>query len=90
MQLIFYRRTGIINCYEDHGFRAAFEQLLADTGRTHVIIACVTIGTCCSMPTLSMLNDGYQVFPVVDACAAWNEYEAQAAIARMTGPARSR
>ena len=58
--------------------------------RTHVIIAGVTIGTCCSMPTLSRLNDGYQVFPVVDACAAWNEYEAQAAIARMTGPARSR
>lgn len=55
-----------------------------------MIIACVTIGTCCSMPTLLMLNDGYQVFPVVDACAAWNEYEAQAAIARMTGPARSR
>jgi len=50
-----------------------------------VIIAGATIGTCCSMPTLSMLNDGYQVFPVVDACAAWNEYEAQAAIARMTG-----
>ena len=55
-----------------------------------MIIAGVTIGTCCSMPTLSRLNDGYQVFPVVDACAAWNEYEAQAAIARMTGPARSR
>ena len=79
-----YRRTGIINCYEDPTFRAAFDDLLASTGRGHVIIAGVTIGTCCAMPTLSMLNDGYKVFPVVDACGAWDDYEAQAAMARMS------
>lgn len=78
-----HRRTGIINCYEDPTFRTAFEELLASTGRTHVIIAGVTIGTCTAMPTLAMLHDGYQVFPVVDACGAWNPYEADAAIARM-------
>lgn len=78
-----YRRTGIINCYEDPTFRAALDDLLAKTGRTHVIISGVTIGTCCAMPTLSMRNDGYPVFPVVDACGAWNNYEAQAAISRM-------
>ena len=74
-----YRRTGIINCYEDATFRDAFER----TGRRHVIISGVTIGTCCSFPTLSMLQDGYKVFPVIDACGAWNAYEAQAAILRM-------
>ncbi len=79
-----YRRTGIINCYEDPTFRSAFDDLLGSTGRTHVIIAGVTIGTCCALPTLSMRNDGYQVFPVVDACGAWDDYEAQAAIARMS------
>jgi nicotinamidase-related amidase len=79
-----YRRTGIINCYEDPSFRHALDELLASTGRTHIIIAGVTIGTCCSMPTLSMRNDGLLVFPVIDACGAWNEYEAHAAIARMT------
>jgi nicotinamidase-related amidase len=79
-----YRRTGIINCYEDPTFRAALDHLLSSTGRTHVIISGVTIGTCCSMPTLSMLNDGYAVFPVVDACGAWDHYEAQAACARMS------
>ncbi|MDA8061334.1 MAG: isochorismatase family protein [Actinomycetota bacterium] len=79
-----HRRTGIINCYEDPTFRSAFDDLLASTGRTHVIIAGVTIGTCCALPTLSMRNDGYQVFPVVDACGAWDDYEAQAAIARMS------
>lgn len=35
------------------------------------------------MPTLAMLNDGYRVFPVVDACGAWNHYEVEAALARM-------
>ncbi|GAB3272342.1 isochorismate family cysteine hydrolase YcaC [Sinomonas notoginsengisoli] len=78
------RRTGIINCYEDPTFRKALEDLLSTTGRTHIIISGVTIGTCCSMPTLAMLNDGYRVFPVVDACGAWDDYEAQAASARMS------
>ena len=79
-----YRRTGIINAYEDPSFRKAFENLVAATGRRHVIIAAVTIGTCCAFPTLSLLNDGYKVFPVVDACGAWNHYEAEAAMSRMS------
>lgn len=78
-----YRRTGIINCYEDATFRQALEDTVARTGRRHIVIAGVTIGTCCALPTLSMLQDGYKVFPVVDACGAWNAYEAQAAMARM-------
>jgi nicotinamidase-related amidase len=78
-----YRRTGIINCYEDPTFRKAFEDVVAKTGRRHVIISGVTIGTCCSLPTMSMLQDGYKVFPVVDACGAWNHYEAEAAMSRM-------
>ncbi|KVE23453.1 isochorismatase [Burkholderia singularis] len=79
-----YRRTGIINCYEDPTFRAALENLVGQTGRRHIIISAVTIGTCCTFPTLSMLQDGYKVFPVVDACGAWNAYEAQAAMSRMS------
>lgn len=79
-----YRRTGIINAYEDPTFRQAFDDLITDTGRTHIIIAGVTIGTCCAFPTLSLLNDGYKVFPVVDACGAWNRYETEAAMSRMS------
>lgn len=79
-----YRRTGIINCYEDPTFRKALEDLVAQTGRRHIIIAGVTIGTCCALPTLSMLNDGYSVYPVVDACGAWSRYEADAAMSRMS------
>ncbi|GAB3757626.1 hypothetical protein GCM10028796_02030 [Ramlibacter monticola] len=78
-----YRRTGIINCYEDPVFRKAFEELVQRSGRRHVIIAGVTTATCCAMPTLSMLQDGYAVYPVIDACGAWNAYEAQAAMLRM-------
>ncbi|MFG6726690.1 hypothetical protein ACGY1D_04010 [Burkholderia pseudomallei] len=55
-----YRRTGIINCYEDPTFRAALENLVGQTGRRHIIISAVTIGTCCAFPTLSMLQDGYK------------------------------
>lgn len=78
-----YRRTGIINAYEDPTVRKAFENIVASTGRRHVIIAGVTIGTCCAFPTLSLLNDDYKVFPVIDACGAWNRYEVDAAVARM-------
>ena len=80
-----YRRTGIINCYEDPTFHTALENLSQGTGRRHIIIAAVTIGTCCALPTLSMLTDGYAVHPVVDACGAWNRYEAEAAMSRMAG-----
>jgi nicotinamidase-related amidase len=78
-----YRRTGIINCYEDPTFRQSLEALVSTTNRHHIIISGVTIGTCCTFPTLSMLQDGYKVFPVVDACGAWSVYEAQAAMSRM-------
>lgn len=80
-----YRRTGIINAYADPVFREALLDLMEETGRTHVIVSGVTLGTCVTFPVLSMLNDGIgQVFPVVDASGAWSDYEAQAAIARMS------
>ncbi|WP_409160726.1 isochorismatase family protein [Pectobacterium sp. B2J-2] len=79
-----YRRTGIINAYEDPTFRKALEDLVAKTGRRHIIISGVTLGTCVTLPTLAMINDGYQVYPVVDASGAWSKYEADAAMQRMT------
>lgn len=79
-----YRRTGIINAYEDPTFRKALEDLVAKTGRRHIIISGVTLGTCVTLPTLSMVNDGYVVHPVVDASGAWSKYEAEAAMQRMS------
>jgi nicotinamidase-related amidase len=79
-----YRRTGIINAYEDPTFRKAIDALVAKTGRKHIIVSGVTLGTCVAFPTLSMLNDGYTVHPVVDASGAWSKYEADAAMQRMS------
>ncbi|SFO90777.1 Nicotinamidase-related amidase [Variovorax sp. OK605] len=79
-----YRRTGIINAYEDPTFRKALENLVAKTGRRHIIISGVTLGTCVTLPTLAMVNDGYVVHPVVDASGAWSKYEAEAAMQRMS------
>jgi len=80
-----YRRTGIINAYADPTFRQALLDLMAETGRTHVIVSGVTLGTCVMFPILSMLNDGFDhVYPVVDASGAWSEYEAEAAMLRMS------
>jgi hypothetical protein len=36
------------------------------------------------MATLSMLNDGYKVFPVADACGSWDDYEAPVAMATVS------
>jgi nicotinamidase-related amidase len=79
-----YRRTGIINAYEDPTFRKALEELVARTGRRHIIVSGVTLGTCVTFPTLSLINDGYTVHPVVDASGAWSKYEADAAMQRMS------
>jgi len=79
-----YRRTGIINAYEDPTFRAAFENIVKKTGRKHIILAGITLGTCTLFPTLSLRHDGYSVYPVIDAAGTWNAYEAQASVARMT------
>ena len=78
------RRTGIINAYEDPTFRQALKDIVTRTGRRHLVIAGVTLGTCVAMPTYSLLNDGYSVYPVVDASGAWSRYEAEAAMARMS------
>ena len=79
-----YRRTGIINAYEDPTFRKALQEIATKSGRTHVIISGVTLGTCVAMPTLSMLQDGFRVYPVIDASGTWGRYEADATIARVS------
>lgn len=81
------RPADIINPTNDSALPTrvkADEALVAATGRKHIIVSGITIGTCATFPTLSLLNDGYKVYPVIDACGAWNVYEAQAAMERMS------
>jgi nicotinamidase-related amidase len=55
-------RTGV-NAWEDPEFRAAVEA----TGRRKVVIAGLWTEVCLTFPTLDMLAEGYEVYPVADA-----------------------
>ena len=55
-------RTGV-NAWEDEDFRKAVQ----DTGRRKVVIAALWTEVCLAFPTLDMLAEGYEVYPVADA-----------------------
>lgn len=55
-------RTGV-NAWEDSDFRAAIEA----TGRKKVVLAGLWTEVCLAFPTLDMLAEGYDVYPVADA-----------------------
>lgn len=55
-------RTGV-NAWEDPDYRAAIES----TGRRKVVIAGLWTEVCLTFPTLDMLAEGYEVYPVADA-----------------------
>jgi len=55
-------RTGV-NAWEDADFRAAIEA----TGRRKVVIAGLWTEVCLTFPTLDMIAEGYDVYPVADA-----------------------
>lgn len=55
-------RTGV-NAWEDPDFRTAIEA----TGRRKVVIAGLWTEVCLTFPTLDMLVEGYEVYPVADA-----------------------
>lgn len=55
-------RTGV-NAWEDEEFRGAVEA----TGRRKIVIAGLWTEVCLTFPTLDMLAEGYDVYPVADA-----------------------
>lgn len=55
-------RTGV-NAWEDADFRAAIEA----TGRRKVVLAGLWTEVCLAFPTLDLLDEGYEVYPVADA-----------------------
>ncbi|MGA8259002.1 MAG: isochorismatase family protein [Arenicellales bacterium] len=52
-----------LDAWEDVEFRQAVE----DTGRKKLIMAALWTEVCLTFPALSALEDGYEVYPVVDA-----------------------
>ncbi len=55
-------RTGV-NAWEDEDFREAIEA----TGRKKIVMAGLWTEVCLTFPTLDMLAEGYEVYPVADA-----------------------
>ena len=56
------RREGIVNAWEDPNFKAAIEK----TGRKQLIMGGVTTDVCLIYPTISAVEDGYEVQAVLD------------------------
>ena len=67
-----------MNSWDDAAFRSAIEA----TGRKNIIIAGLWTEVCVAWPTLNMLNEGYNVYVVQDACGATSALAHNAAIRR--------
>ena len=71
-------RTGV-NSWEDADFRAAIEV----TGRKKIVMAGLWTEVCLAFPTLDMLLEGYEIYPVIDAVGGVSAVTHQTAIDRM-------
>lgn len=71
-------RTGV-NAWEDLDFRAAIE----NSGRRKVVIAGLWTEVCLTFPTLDMLGEGYEVYPVADAVGGISQVAHDRAFERM-------
>jgi nicotinamidase-related amidase len=71
-------RTGV-NSWEDEDFRRAIES----TGRRKVVIAGLWTEVCLSFPTLDMLAERYEVYPVADAVGGISRVSHERAFDRM-------
>ena len=71
-------RTGV-NAWEDEEFRKAVEA----TGRSKIVMAGLWTEVCLTFPTLDMLKEGYEVYPVADAVGGISVTAHHQAIERM-------
>jgi nicotinamidase-related amidase len=75
----FIPRPGQINAWDNEDFVKAVKQ----TERKQLIIAGIVTDVCVAFPTLSALQEGYQVFVVTDASGTFNKSVRDAALMRM-------
>jgi nicotinamidase-related amidase len=68
-----------LNAWEDEDFVAAVKK----TGRKKIIMAGLWTEVCVAFPTLDALDNGYDVYPVVDAIGGVTKETHEAAIQRM-------
>jgi len=67
-----------MNSWDD----AAFRQAVEATGRKNIIISGLWTEVCVTWPSLNMLNEGYNIYVVEDACGATSQLAQDAAIRR--------
>ena len=72
-------RPGQINAWDNEDFFAAVKA----TGKKQLIIAGIVTDVCVAFPTLSAINDGFEVFVAVDASGTFNAIAREAAHKRM-------
>jgi nicotinamidase-related amidase len=75
----YFARPGQINCWDNEEFVNAVKA----TGKKQLLIAGVVTDVCVAFPTLSALEEGYEVFVVTDASGTFNEVTRDAAWRRM-------
>jgi nicotinamidase-related amidase len=68
-----------LNAWEDNNFKSA----VLSTGKKRLLIAGLWTEVCVALPTLSAIEDGYEVYFVADACGGMSKASHQTAIARM-------
>ena len=73
------KRTGIVNCWED----SAFSKACQDTGRNQFIMAGVTTEVCLAPPAICAVEEGFEVFCVVDASGSPSVLTDEMAFRRM-------
>jgi nicotinamidase-related amidase len=76
----FIPRPGQINAWDNEDFVAAVKA----TGRRQLIMAGVVTDVCVAFPALCALEEGFQVFVVVDASGTFNRSVRDAALMRMS------
>lgn len=73
-------RPGQINAWDNEEFLQAVKA----TGKKQLIIAGIVTEVCVAFPTLSALEEGYEVFVITDASGTFNDYTRDSAWQRMT------
>lgn len=73
------KRQGMVSAWADPKFKAAVEA----TGRKQLVIAGVTTDICLVFPSISAVNDGYEVQAVLDASGSPSELQEDIARRRM-------
>ena len=60
------KRAGIVDAWKDPNFKKAVEK----TGRRQLIMGAITTDICLVFPSVSAVEDGYEVQAVMDACGS--------------------